>query len=114
YDQPVPAATEEQLALGETIYTKSCAVCHGASGQGDGPAAIALDPKPANFTDPEHSNFYSDQARIHIIKKGLKDSPMVGWESILSEKEILSVHAYIRSLRSSENEEEHGHGEHEH
>ncbi len=114
YNQPVPAATEEQLTLGKTIFTKSCVACHGESGRGNGPAAAAFKQKPADFTDPEHSKYYSDQGRMHIIKKGIKDTPMSGWETVLSEKEIQSVHAYIRSLRSPENEEKHGHGDHDH
>lgn len=36
---------------------------------------------------------------------------MKGWESALNEKEIQSVYAYVASLRSSENEEEHEHAE---
>ena len=28
----------------------NCASCHGASGKGDGPAAVALQPKPADWT----------------------------------------------------------------
>ncbi|MFV1997134.1 MAG: cytochrome c [Acidiferrobacterales bacterium] len=114
YNQPVPAATKEQLAIGKKVYIDTCAACHGASGKGDGPAAAALDPKPANFTDPEHSVFYSDQARIQIIKKGVSGTAMTGWESALSEKEIKSVHAYVRSLRGPASKEKHGQGGHGH
>ncbi len=114
YNQPVPAATKDQLALGKKIFTKSCVTCHGEGGKGDGPAAAAFKKKPADFTDAEHSKFYSDQGRIHIIKKGVKDTPMPAWESMLKEQEILSVHAYIRSLRSSASVKKQGHGEHKH
>ena len=47
-DQQVPL-TREQVALidGEELYGELCAVCHGKSGMGDGPAAAALkDPVP--------------------------------------------------------------------
>lgn len=107
YDQPVPPATGEQLARGKNIYTKICAVCHGEGGKGDGPAAVAFKQKPADFTNPVHSRYYSDQGRIFIIKKGIPNTPMVGWEGKLDEKEIQSVYAYIRSLRSSEEAGEH-------
>ena len=112
YNQPVPAATKEQLVLGKTIFTKSCIACHGESGKGNGPAAAALKKKPADFTDPEHSKFYSDQGRMHIVKKGIKNTLMSGWENVFSEEEIQSLHAYVRSLRITENEEKqkHGHG----
>lgn len=114
YNQPVPVASKEQLASGKKIYTNSCVACHGEIGKGNGPAAVALKQKPADFTDPEHSRFYSDQGRIQIIRKGSEGTAMVAWEGVLNEKEIQSVYAYVRSLRSSENEEKEGHGEHAH
>ncbi len=114
YNHPVSAATNEQLAIGKKIYTKSCVACHGESGKGDGPAAAALEQKPADFTDSEHSKIYSDQGRLQIIRKGIQGTPMPGWESAINEEEIQSVHAYIRSLRSPANEGKQGHGEHAH
>jgi len=114
YNQPVQEATKKQLASGKKIYTKSCVTCHGKSGKGDGPAAISFKQKPADFTDPEHSKYYSDQGRIYIIKKGSAGTPMPSWEGVLSENEVQSVHAYIRSLRSTEKKEKHGHGNHSH
>jgi len=114
YNQPVPAASKEQLTSGKKIFTESCVTCHGESGKGDGPAAASFKQKPADFTDAEHSKFYSDQGRIYLIKKGSVNTPMPAWENILSENDIQSVYAYVRSLRSTIKKEEHGHGEHSH
>jgi mono/diheme cytochrome c family protein len=101
YNQPVSLGTEERLVQGKDIFTKNCVSCHGSEGKGDGPGAAALQPKPADFTDPEHSSFYSNQGRIHLIKKGIKGTAMAGWENTLSEEEILSVYAYVNSLKNS-------------
>lgn len=109
YDEPVGEATEEQLAKGKEIFTKNCTACHGMEGKGDGPAAAALDPKPADFTDPEHSAFYSDRGRIHIITNGIEGAAMVGWKTILKEDEIHSVYMYVRSLRGSGGDDDHDH-----
>lgn len=35
---------------GPDVFKQYCAVCHGASGKGDGPAAAALKVKPADLT----------------------------------------------------------------
>lgn len=35
---------------GKALYNELCAVCHGANGQGDGPAAAALTTMPTNLT----------------------------------------------------------------
>ncbi|MFA9188787.1 c-type cytochrome [Flavobacterium magnesitis] len=101
YNQSVSPGTEEQLAQGKDIFTKYCLTCHGSGGKGDGPGAATLQPKPADFTDPEHSSFYSDQGRIFLIKKGMKGTAMAAWENILSEEEILSVYVYVNSLKNS-------------
>ncbi len=101
YNQSVSLGTEEQLAQGKDIFTKYCLTCHGSGGKGDGPGAATLQPKPADFTDPEHSSFYSDQGRIYLIKKGMKGTAMAAWENVLSEEEILSVYAYVNSLKNS-------------
>ena len=112
YSTSFPASTSEEINAGKIVYKKVCQSCHGDSGKGDGPAAAGLDPKPADFTDPGHSMFYSDKGRMHIIKKGITGTVMVGWENILSETEINNVYAYVKSLRNTMGDE--GHDEHNH
>ena len=114
YNSKVPAPTSDEIKAGKAVYVKVCSSCHGTSGKGDGPAAAALNPKPANFTDTEHSMFYSDRGRLYIIKKGIKGTAMVGWENTLSDTEINNVYAYVRSLRGSGSEQEEHDHEHEH
>jgi len=111
YDTSVPDATEEQLALGKETYGTICFTCHGETGKGDGPASAAFEQKPADFTDPSHSKYYSDQGRIHIIKNGVEGTPMVGWASTLDENEIQAVYAYVRSLRIPGEADDHDHGD---
>jgi mono/diheme cytochrome c family protein len=45
---PVPA-TPESLANGRALFGQSCVACHGADARGDGPAAAAFNPPPANL-----------------------------------------------------------------
>src|SRR5437879_10602445 len=40
------------IAAGKKLFAANCAMCHGPTGKGDGPAAAALNPKPATFSDP--------------------------------------------------------------
>jgi mono/diheme cytochrome c family protein len=37
---------------GKTVYRNNCQLCHGVNGDGNGPAAYSMYPKPADFTDP--------------------------------------------------------------
>lgn len=101
YELEVPLATQEQLKRGSELYPKICASCHGGRGDGKGEIAAGILGKPANFTDSEQATFYSEQARLYIIRKGIEGTPMMGWENVLTEDDILAVYVYIRSLISS-------------
>ncbi|PYJ08182.1 MAG: hypothetical protein DME25_02130 [Verrucomicrobia bacterium] len=52
--QPEPSASPTQLdpklQPGKAVYEQHCAACHGVTGEGNGPAAVWLYPKPRNFT----------------------------------------------------------------
>jgi putative copper resistance protein D len=47
--EPYAAAS---IVEGAAVYAANCALCHGASGRGDGPAAAGLPIRPANLTEP--------------------------------------------------------------
>lgn len=57
-------------AKGEELFKARCETCHGATGVGDGPGAVALDPKPRNYTDPAWQASVSDARLKEIIAKG--------------------------------------------
>lgn len=81
-------------ANGKKLAETNCVSCHGASGKGDGPAAAALNPKPADWTsakvqgEPEGSLFWK-------ISNGR--GPMPPWKH-LSEKDRWDLVAHVKSL----------------
>ncbi len=79
-----------------------CSACHGESGKGDGPAAMALNPKPRNYTDCSVMGKESDAKLFKVIKEGgpaAGFSPlMVGFASQLSDQDIWDIIAFIRSI----------------
>ena len=79
---------------GASLFRENCASCHGKSGNGDGPVAAKLDPKPPNLTKSR-----LDEPQIQaIVKNGKNACPK--WGSALSEKEISAVSAYAKSLQN--------------
>lgn len=84
------------LAAGKQIFTTTCAPCHGPSGRGDGPAAVALNPRPANFSSSAIAGD-SDGALFWKLSEGR--GAMVAFKSTLSETQRWELVSYIRSLQ---------------
>lgn len=82
---------------GKKVYDMNCAMCHGAKGAGDGAAAAALNPKPANFVKGVFKYGSKDTDLAKIIKSG--KGAMPPWGSILKPADIENVIAYIRKLK---------------
>lgn len=89
-------------AKGKVTFTQFCVPCHGESGKGDGPAGVALTPKPANFADKERAAKSTDEMIYNKIKEGgaaFNMSPlMVSWKATLNDQQIRDVAAYIRTF----------------
>lgn len=90
------------------IYARRCAVCHGPDGQGNGPAAPSLIPRPRDFTLGEFKYKTtpagqppSESDLIRTVREGLHASAMPYFGDLLSEMEIREVVAYVRSLSPS-------------
>jgi caa(3)-type oxidase subunit IV len=89
-----------------------CGSCHGAAGDGTGPAGAALNPKPANFTDPAfwaeqnlNPQFpVRDRARIiQVITNGgasVGKSPlMVAWNASFTPEQIEQLADHVMGFR---------------
>ena len=98
---PVPS-TPESLAAGAQSYAKVCAVCHGATGNGDGKlaaATAAYGVRPSNVTDDVWDHGSSDGEIFVVIRDGIEpDFNMPGFHGRLSDAEIWSVVSYVKSL----------------
>jgi len=112
------ADDSDALAAGQTIFVTNCAVCHGETGMGDGPAAETLDPKPATLADGEMMSMLSDGYLFWRVSKGGMTEPynsvMPAWEAGLTEDQRWQVISYVRSLSGEAGHMEDEHMEDEH
>ncbi len=97
---PFPA-TPENIAKGDGLFhgKGTCAVCHGAKGLGDGPAAVGLDPAPRNFTNAEFHRARTDGELMWVMRNGSAGTamvPVIG--SVINEEEGWLILLYERSL----------------
>ena len=83
---------------GKAVYEKSCVLCHGPQGRGDGPVGKTINPPAADFTSAA-SKGKTDAELLATIETGRPPTAMVGWKGQLSEAEIQDVLAYVKSLR---------------
>jgi len=81
---------------GEEIFQRQCVACHGASGEGNGPAAVAFNPKPADLTDPTTVGEKTDDELLEVLTKGKGSMP--SFSALLKPDELHMVLEYIRSL----------------
>ena len=102
YDVPIATGTSSQLVRGARLYSRLCSSCHGKNGTGDGWTAGKLTIPPGDLTDPARAATLSDRGRLHILRKGIEGSPMIGWEGLLHESDLLCVFHYVRSLVPAE------------
>ena len=98
---------EQQRLLdkGQRLYRRACAPCHGARGDGRGPAASALEPKPHDFTtglykfrSTPFNAVPTDADLMRTISEGIPGSAMPAWKRLLSEPQRLALVQYIKSF----------------
>ena len=99
------AQTPSAARPGRTVYEAHCVECHGAAGQGDGPAAHLLLPRPRDFTfgrykirTTESGSVPTDDDLLQSVRKGLYGTAMPGWETLLSDADIHAVADYLKTF----------------
>jgi len=95
--------SSDLVQTGRTLFESRCFVCHGRTGQGNGPAAVGLNPPPADFTKPTWQAGISDADLMRVIKDGgsaLGRSPLMPPNGDLNERQIEALIAFVRSLKS--------------
>ena len=95
------AASPAAMADGATAYKTYCSTCHGDKGDGAGPAGGAMNPKPADFNDPEFFKTRDDALLTKVIKEGgaaIGKSPLMApWGGVLSDEQIAEVVEYMNT-----------------
>ncbi len=90
--EPYAAAS---VMHGARLYAENCALCHGAGGKGDGPAAAALPTRPADLTAP-HLFAHTEGDLFWWVSHG-KSGVMPGFASVLSPADRWDVVNFVRA-----------------
>lgn len=85
YPVPLAPTAPPNLARGDALYSQNCASCHGTTGDGRGPAAASLNPKPVAFRDADRARERSLFALYQVISQGIDGTAMPSFGSLSSQ-----------------------------
>ena len=102
-ESPVPV-TPELVERGKTLYLQACAACHGEKGDGQGPLAAGLNPKPRNFTIGKYkfrstssSSIPTDADFFRTITRGIPGTAMPSF-SMFSYEDRFAISHFIKTF----------------
>ena len=88
---------EDMATHGAAVYKTNCAVCHGASGRGDGPAGAALVPPPRDMIAGDWKVGGSSIALYKTLQDGIPGGSMASFKH-LPKADRWALVQYIRSV----------------
>ncbi|MEN8170045.1 MAG: cytochrome c/FTR1 family iron permease [Pseudomonadota bacterium] len=97
YEIVAVPAQKPDLSLAQQLYSANCMACHGATGMGDGTAAMGMDPAPTDFLDTERHAQRSLFGLYNTITLGVSETAMRPFGQ-LSDHERWSLAFYVGSL----------------
>jgi DMSO reductase family type II enzyme heme b subunit len=107
---PATSRSVQSIPPGQLIYEQQCAACHGATGDGNGPASVWLYPKPRNFSAGQFKikstpgqALPTDDDLLQVITRGMPGSSMPSF-SYLSEQERRDAVSFVKQLTAYTNQ----------
>ena len=97
----LPTGTPD-LQKGKGIFTRSCAVCHGIAGAGDGPQARSISPPPPPIGSRESMRSVTPARMYRIVSVGMQGTTMPSFGQQLTPDERWAVVSYVNSLRATD------------
>lgn len=96
--------SEELVERGREVFEQRCLGCHGAKGDGNGPAAAFLDPRPRDFTEAvfkfrttPSGALPTDGDLFRTVTRGVRWTAMPTWHE-LPEKDRLAVIQFVKGF----------------
>jgi mono/diheme cytochrome c family protein len=97
----VPART---LNRGAEAYMRACRPCHGALGDGLGPQAVGMDPRPRDlrlgvisFASVPAGSLWRDEDVVRIVRSGLAGTGMRAWRDV-TDDDLAAIVQFLKTL----------------
>ena len=90
-----PNGLKGDLKRGGVFYLANCATCHGARGDGAGPRAYFINPKPLNFLTDASRARLNRVAMFAAVSEGKLGTEMPAWSKVSPPQQIVDVSEYV-------------------
>jgi mono/diheme cytochrome c family protein len=89
--------SDDMIAHGKSLFAQNCAMCHGATGEGNGPAGASLKPPPRNFVEGKWKYGGTRIGLFGVLQNGSPGTSMQSYKHLPVNDRWALVH-FVRSI----------------
>jgi mono/diheme cytochrome c family protein len=93
--QALPKQLVGNIVRGRQFYMANCVACHGEKGDGAGPRAYFINPRPRNFLAADARAMLNRPALYAGIADGKPGTEMPAWNKVLRDQQIADVAEFV-------------------
>ena len=90
----LPNGLKGDFRRGGAFYLANCATCHGAKGDGAGPRAYFINPKPRNFVEDASRARLNRVALYGAVSEGRLGTEMPAWKQVATPQQLALLFPY--------------------
>lgn len=98
-------SSPEIVTYGQKFFKTNCAMCHGDEGKGDGPAGLALNPRPRNLVEGKWTQGDGVIAHYKVIQNGIPGTSMAAFAHFKTADRWAVIH-YIDSITNNKSKDD--------
>lgn len=91
----LPKGLAGDAERGRKLFEANCVPCHGKKGDGKGPRAYFIRPKPRNFMDEHAQEHLNRPALFKSISDGRNGTDMPAWSKVLPEQQRADLAEFV-------------------
>jgi len=91
----LPDNLQGNAETGHALYLQNCVQCHGIEGDGEGPRAYFIFPRPRNFKRENSRKRFNRPTLYQSIAKGKLGTEMPAWDTVLTPQQIADISEYV-------------------
>lgn len=92
---PMPQGLNGDAGRGSGLYMANCATCHGVEGDGRGPRAYFINPKPRDFLHTSSRASFNRPTLYEMVGKGKLRTEMPAWNKVFTNQQIADVSEFV-------------------